>query len=322
MKKSFKILVTAHFDEEKISYLQEKYDVVHKPDITYEELAALVAGFDILMVSNSIIPLNKALLEKADRLKIIFRLGIGVDHIDLETCRKKGIKVAITPTANIQPVVELLFSQLIRALRCIDRAEKNAAANMFRSFIPVGREIAEKTIGIIGVGRVGSAIARTAAFFNSPVICYDPYLAAYKKRRIKARWVDNIKELAAASDVVTLHVPYVEETRYMINSDFIRLLKKDTILINYARGPVVHFTDVVEGVKQGIISTYIADVFEDEPDIPRVPPEISDRFYFTPHIGAFTSASITKRCVESISQLEDYINGKKAAGLIDLKKGY
>lgn len=159
-----RILIAAPFYSETLDQLKEKYPLDYYPKADKELLKKIIADYTILIVSTNP-AITSDILQYAKNLKIIIRLGIGVDHIDLLYCKEKKIKVCNTPTSNIQPVVELVFSQLIRVLRRIDDANANLFAGNFRSGLKLGEETIGKTIGVIGTGRIGSRICKLAKFF-------------------------------------------------------------------------------------------------------------------------------------------------------------
>ncbi|OHD14508.1 MAG: hypothetical protein A2Z98_12025 [Spirochaetes bacterium GWB1_27_13] len=316
-----KILITDQFDETLLDNFSKKYPVTFKPDISYGELIKEVTGYEILIISTRI-PITKEIVENATKLKLIIRMGIGVDHIDLEQCKKHKIIVCNTPNSNISSVVELVFGQIIREYRSLDLANANVLNGNFRHKYHLGDELKDKTIGVIGVGRIGSRLCNLAKMFEMTVVGYDPYLTKAKIKKAKVdKWLP-LPELLNCSDIVTLHIPHTKETDRLINKTFLSMMKKDSILINVARGKVANFNDVLEFAKKDIIRKFIFDVFPEEPCKIDLPEELKDYFYFSPHIGAYTKESLVNRSIEAIEQLEEYFFGKKPHGKIDFKKGY
>lgn len=316
-----KILITDDFYLPILDEFPKDCNVDFKPKITYEELKEEIKNYDVLIISTRI-KITKELLENSKNLKFIIRLGIGVDHIDLTECKKRKILVSNTPNSNVGSVVELVFGQIIREYRKLEIAHENLFNGNFRKGYPQGKELKNKTIGIIGVGRIGSAIANIAQAFGMKTIGFDPYLSLKKRKKAKIDLWLPISELLKNSDIVTLHVPSTEETRYLVNSDFLSLMKKDSILINCSRGKVVNFKEVVDFSKKHIISKFIFDVFEEEPVRLSLEEDIARRFFFSPHIGALTEESLYNRSKEALELLCEFLEEKKIHGKINYKKGY
>lgn len=154
------------------------------------------------------------------------------------------------------------------------------------------------------------------------VISIDPYLTPTRRKQIKTdKWVE-IEQLQEEADIITLHVPLTDETRHMINLEFLQKCCRDLVLINFSRGAVVNYADLFKYLEQGNNARFILDVYENEPFIPRIEAEFQGNFFLTPHIGANTTSSLQNRCFECNLQIEDYLMHKKPHGLIDPDKGY
>ncbi|HOV13885.1 MAG TPA: NAD(P)-dependent oxidoreductase [Spirochaetota bacterium] len=316
-----KLLITDDFYPQLLSEFPNVFEVTHKPKISYEELKDQIFDYEILIISTRI-KITEELLNNARKLKLIIRLGIGVDHIDLKTCQKKKIIVCNTPNSNISSVVELVYGQIIRHYRHLEIADNNLYNGNFRKEYTLGKELKNKTIGIIGVGRIGKEVAKVAKVFGMKTIGYDPYLSKSKKDKTQ---IDNwlpMDSLIINSNIVTLHVPHTNETHHLVDNNFLSKMKNNSIFINCARGKVVNFKDILEFSKKGIVSKFIIDVFEEEP-IKIESDEYTKRyFYFSPHIGALTEESLYNRSKEALEMLNEFITGIKPHGKINYNKGY
>lgn len=315
-------LITAPFYEDYLDELKEHFDVTYRPNIESSELCRIIDGYNILIIA-TYPHIDHKVLTNAHSLELIVRLGIGIDQIDLETCREMGIKVCNTPKSNSLPVVELVFSQLIRVLRRLDRARESLMDGRFRTNLQLGDELCGQKIGVVGAGRIGSKVCHLADFFSMPVTAYDPYLTTDEKDGIKAdNWSDSLERLIESSKVVSLHVPLTEETTHMVNYDFLSRMQDNSVLINTSRGKVVNFEDVRRVLIEGKQIQFIFDVFENEPFIPNFVEGQYPNLHLTPHIGANTTSSLQKRSRECLVELNDYLLGLEPHGLIDFEKGY
>ena len=316
-----KILITDDFFTPLLTEFPNSFEIYQKPKISYEDLKNEVANYEILIISTRI-SITEEIIAKAQKLKLIIRLGIGVDHIDLKACKKRKIIVCNTPNSNVGSVVELIFGQIIHHYRHLEIAHENLFNGNFRKNYPQGKELKNKTIGIIGVGRIGSRVAKIANAFEMKTIGFDPYLSYKKMNKTQIDIWLPMNELIKNSDIVTLHIPHTKESHHLVNTDFLSLMKNNSILINCARGKVADFKEVVEFSKKGIISKFIFDVFEEEPVKLELDDQTKKYFYFSPHIGALTEESLYNRSKEALELLNEFLENKKLHGKIDFKKGY
>ena len=319
--KKLKILITDTFFTELLNKYKKKNEITYYPNIKKSHLIFIISQFDILIISTRI-PITNEIIDKAINLKLIIRMGTGVDHIDLISCKNHKIIVCNTPDSNISSVVELVFGQIIRHLRNFDLLNKNVFSGKFRKDLQHGEELKSKTIGIIGVGRIGSKISNIAKSFGMKVLGNDPYLSKSKRKKLLIdKWLSK-KKLVSQSDIVTLHVPLTDKTQHMVNKEFLSWMKKDSILVNTARGKVVKMDEVIEFAKQKKVKKFIFDVFEEEPFIPNIDKNITKYFYFSPHAAAYTKESIFNRSKEALEEIDEFLQNKKPHGKINFKKGY
>lgn len=315
------VLIASPFHHDLIITLNDRYNIDYKPVISDSETADIIDNYDSVIVATT--PnLSYETLSRTSSLKLIIRMGIGIDHINIKACSEKGIILAITPNSNILPVVELVFSQLITTLRHLNRAAENLYKGNFRSGLITGSELHGKTIGVIGTGRIGSRICALAEFFGMQVLAYDPYIA--DRSNIKAEFTD-MDTLLSSSDIITIHTPLTDETNGMINSDFLDKMKNKSILINTSRGKVAPLKELIEYSKKEKIEKFILDVYDNEPYKPSENDVelLKTHFVLTPHIGAYTDKSLLNRSEEAIREIDDFFYKKLLPhGIIDLKRGY
>lgn len=275
-----KILVCDKIAPEALEELKKLGEMVYKPGMEPEELKKEISNADVAVV-RSATKLRREILDAAKNLKLIVRAGIGLDNIDLEAAKEKGIEVRNTPAATSISVAELVFAHMLAAARMLPMAYTSMKAHKWEKKLFQGFELYGKTLGIIGFGRIGREVAKRAVCFGMDVLWYD---VVDVKTDIKARRV-GLDELLSSSDFITIHVPLLPQTKYMINSDAISRMKDGVVLVNAARGGVVEESAVLRALESGKIAFYCVDVFEKEPtdnfaliDHPKVIP--------TPHIGA------------------------------------
>ena len=275
-KRRFRILASDPLHPDALARLEVEPDVeiVHRPGIAREELLEIVKEFDALLV-RSRTRVDRELLERAPRLKVVGRAGTGLDNVDLAAARERGVRVLNTPGANANAVAELALGLMIALNRHFPKAfQEREKPKRY------GRELQGQTLGIVGLGQIGSRVAELAHAFGMRLLGYD-VLPEAGPSDVPLERV-SLEGLLEQSDGVTLHVPLTEETRRLLNSRAVSLMKEGAWLINTARAGVVDEQAVLRALDEDRLSGYAADVWED-PHLPDHPKVIT-----TPHIGAQT----------------------------------
>lgn len=230
--------------------------------------------------------------DKNGRLKMIANYAVGFDNIEINACQKRNIQVSNTPCDEVnESVAEFAWTLMLALARRINEGSefmRNAAYHGWEPDIFIGEDMKEKTLGIVGMGRIGGMVAKRAVGFGMKVIYYNR-----KPLEIDMPYKASVNELIAESDFVSLHVPLTEETRHLINGKNLPLFKKTAYLVNTARGPVVDEAEVAEALRAGMIAGYGTDVFENEPD---PYPELlqMENVILTPHIASATKTARRK----------------------------
>jgi len=259
------IVVTEFMDEAAVEALKARYTVHHDPDLFAkpDELARLTAGSPALIVRNQT-QVRGALLDGAKNLKVVGRLGVGLDNIDMEACAARGIKVFPATGANSLSVVEYVIGTAMTLLRGAYFANAAMLAGEFPKTKLIGREIAGKRMGLIGFGAIARDTARHARLLGMTVAAYDPYVPADD-----AAWGDaerlELDTLLSTSDVISIHLPLTPETKGVIGKDAFARMKPDAVLINAARGGVMDEEALVAALKGGTLGGAALDVFAEEP---------------------------------------------------------
>jgi D-3-phosphoglycerate dehydrogenase len=238
------------------------------------------------MVVRSATNVTKKVLEAAKNLQLIVRGGVGLDNIDLETAQERGVTVANTPGTNSESVAELTIAFMLCLARRIPEAYNTLLDGRWEKKRFRGSEIGGKTLGIIGMGRIGASVARKAAAFDMTVLGFDPYLEAAQIERSGAR-PSTLEEIRERSDFITLHVPISDETKNLVDADFLAGTKDGVRIVNCARGGVVDEKALLDAIEAGKVAGAALDVFAEEP--PGKHPLLEkDCVVATPHIGAAT----------------------------------
>lgn len=241
---------------------------------------------------------DKNYLNKFKNLKLVCRVGIGVDHIDLKTCSQKGITVINTPEGNRLSTAEHTLALIFSLAKKITQADRNLKSGSWDRQKFKGIELFGKTLGIIGLGRIGREVAKRAQALGMNVVACDPYLDA---KIAKAMGIPLLKlqDLAKCSDFITLHVPLTKETKGMVNQKLLKIFKKQSFLINASRGAVVKEKDLVKALQSGWVSGAALDVFEQEPLANRSKLRLNNQVILTPHVAGQSVESEKRLAVEA-----------------------
>jgi D-3-phosphoglycerate dehydrogenase len=262
---------------------------------TQEELAKIIPDYDVLIMR--VDPaINKTILDAAKNLKVIGVCSVGLNHIDLDTAKAKGIQVFNAPGLNGNAVAELTLAKMLELSRHTIPANTDVKVNKnWDKYKFVGRELRGKTLGILGFGRIGQRVGELGRAFLMNVVAYDPYLPAevFEQQHAKSLSID---EVLKVSDFVTIHMPLNDETRNLFNAKSISEMKNDAVVLNMARGGIVNEQDMYEALKAGKIGGYASDVMENELAAGGLtegagfdsPLFGCDNFIVTPHLGAQT----------------------------------
>ncbi len=283
-----KVLVSDPIAAEGVQILKDAgFEVVEKTGLSPEELAKVIPGFDGIIV-RSATKVTKDVIQAADKLKVIGRAGIGLDNVDRETAKQKGIKVVNTPTATSISVAELALGMMFAAARGIAQATASTKAGKWEKKKFKGFELYGKNLGIIGIGRIGTEVAKRAKALGMKVVAYDPQV----KSSDYAQLVD-LDTLLKTSDYITLHIPKTNETSHMLNKAAFDKMKDGVVIINCARGGVVNEQALYDAIKAGKVRMAGVDVYESEPATDNRLFEL-DQVILTPHIGAQTKEGQTR----------------------------
>ena len=307
-----RIVISEFMDAPAVERLRAGFDVDYRPKLV-DDAAALEAalpGADAWIVRNRT-QVRGRLLEAARDVRVVGRLGVGLDNIDVAACEARGIEVIPATGANAESVAEYVVTAALVLLRGAYFSTRAVEAGTWpRQTLSQGREASGKTVGLVGFGSIGRITARKAAALGMKVIGYDPLVAP-----TDAGWRDaqvepvELEALLARSDVVSLHVPLTDQTRGLLDARRLALLRKDAILVNTARGGIVDEAAVAAMLREGRLGGAALDVFENEPLAAGSPLAGAPRLLLTPHVAGVTlesnervSALIADRVAEALAR--------------------
>lgn len=284
-----KILVADKIAQSGIDYLRAQSDVevLEAYGSTPEQLAALASDVDAIIV-RSASSVTAEIIAAAPRLRAVGRAGVGVDNIDAEAATDRGIIVMNTPGGNTIATAELAFTHLLCSARPIPQANASMKSGEWnKKAFSKGAELFEKTLGILGLGRIGTEVAKRALAFKMRVLAYDPYLTKARAEQLGVEKVE-LDALFAAADFITVHMPKTEATENMLNADAFAKMKTGVRIVNCARGGLIDEADLAAAIASGKVAAAGLDVFSAEPLVDDSPLRGYDQVVLTPHLGAST----------------------------------
>ena len=299
-----KVVVAEKISSSAIDLLREPRWTIVTPDQVEGKLAAQLQSADALIV-RSAVQVDADLLEHARKLRVIGRAGVGVDNIDLDAATRKGIAVMNTPGANAIAVAEHALALMLAMARHISRANELMHAGKWEKKSLQGTELRGKTLGIVGLGRIGMEVARRARAFGMEIVAHDPFVstAVAKEQGIR---LARLEEVYAAADYLTLHVGLTPQTAGMINADSVKRMKRGVRLVNCARGELVDEAALAQAVKQGLVAGAALDVFADEP-LKNSPLTAVENIILTPHIAGSTNEAQEAVGYQIAMQVKEYL---------------
>ncbi|MEM1345816.1 MAG: phosphoglycerate dehydrogenase [Pseudomonadota bacterium] len=303
-----KVLISDKLSEAAVAIFTERgLEADFQPDLGKdpEKLAAIIGSYDGLAV-RSATKATKAIIERADNLRVIGRAGIGVDNIDLQAASQRGIVVMNTPFGNSITTAEHAIAMMFALARQIPDAHASTAAGKWEKSRFMGVEITGKTLGLIGCGNIGSVVAARAQGLRMKVLAYDPFLSTERAKEIGVEKIEAVEALLARADFVSLHLPKTEKSANILSAERIAQMKPGARLINCARGGLVDEAAVAEALETGRLAGAAFDVFAEEParenplfGLPGV--------VVTPHLGAATTEAQENVALQVAEQMSDYL---------------
>ncbi len=311
-----KVLAADGISPKGIELLQQDFDVVVKDKLPAEELLEIIPEFDALLV-RSASKVTAEVIEKAAKLKIIGRAGVGVDNIDIPAATAKGIIVINSPGGNTIAATEHTMAMMLSMARNIPIANETTQKGEWNRKKYVGVELKGKTLGVIGMGRIGSGVAKRALAFDMDVIAYDPYINEERAHDLGVT-VGTLDDVVSKADFITVHMPLTPDTKNMISMEQMKKMKQGVRLVNCARGGIINEEDLAQAVKDGIVAGAAIDVFTSEP-LPADHPLLGvPGIVVTPHLGASTVEAQIGVSIDVAEGVKAALHGEPVATAVNM----
>ncbi len=314
---SLRILVTDEIDRDGVALLRAvpEFDVDEQPTLPATELLARIDQYDAI-VGRSATKITEPLLRRARRLKVVGRAGVGVDNIAMDIATELGIAVINAPAGNTVAVAELFFGGVISLLRHLTRADASMHAGRWERSDLLGAELRGKSLGIVGLGRIGGEVAHRAHAFGMDVHAYDPYVSEERFTALRVKRAQTLDALLDATQILTLHAPLTDETTGMIGAPALARLRSGAIVVNMARGGIVDDEALRVSLDRGHVAGAVLDVYEKEPLSGDHPFRGYDNVVLTPHIGASSAEAQRNVAVDACEGVRDaLLNGDLSRSL-------
>lgn len=312
----FQILAADGIANEGIELLRKDFAVEVRDKISHEELLEIIPKFDALIV-RSASKVSADVLERGTNLKIIGRAGVGVDNIDVQAATERGIIVINSPDGNTIAATEHTFAMMLAVSRNIPQANQSMHVGKWDRKNFIGVELRNKTLGVIGLGRIGAGVAKRAQSFDMNIIAYDPFVGEERAKSLGVTLLE-LNELFRRADFITVHMPLTNKTKNMISLAQMKLMKSTVRLINCARGGIINENDLATALKENLIAGAAIDVFENEPLAEDSPLRNLPNIILTPHLGASTVEAQIGVSVDVAKGIIDALNNRPVATAVNL----
>jgi D-3-phosphoglycerate dehydrogenase / 2-oxoglutarate reductase len=306
-----RVLVREPIAQAGLELLKSKFDVVE--DGT-EDLASIIAGFDAIVIRSATI-LDAPLIERATRLKVIGRAGVGIDNVDVDAATRRGIVVANAPESTVISAAEHALALMLALARNVPQAHAALKDGRWERPRFAGIELAGKTLGVLGLGRIGREVARRSLALGMRVIAYDPFVALERFRELGVE-AATLEEVYAAADVITLHLPLNDETRGVLAVDAFAAMRTGVRIVNAARGELVDETALADAIRSGKVAGAALDVFGEEPY--SGPLLELDQVVVTPHLAASTAEAQDRAGLIIAEQVVSALEGGLVATAVNI----
>jgi D-3-phosphoglycerate dehydrogenase len=303
-----KVLIADNLSEAGVEAFNrfEQLEATKKTGLSEDELVEIIPEYSALVV-RSATQVTERIMEAATELKAVGRAGVGVDNIDVDAATRQGILVMNTPDGNTISTAEHAFSLLVSTARHIPQAHASMSDHKWERKAFTGVELYGKTLAILGMGRIGTEIARRAIAFGMRVAAYDPYLSASRARGLQVELFESLDELVAQADFITMHMPLTPETQHMVNAERLKLVKEGVRIVNCARGGLIDEAALADALKNGKVAAAALDVYETEPPDENFPLWNAPNLVMTPHLGASTAEAQENVGIEIAENLAAYL---------------
>lgn len=304
-----KVLVADKISPKGVEYLRKQpgFEVIEAYGSTPAKVLELVKDVHAIAVRSET-KITREVFAAAPLLKVVGRAGVGVDNVDVEAATERGVVVMNTPSGNTIATAELTFTHILCGARPVPQAAASMKAGQWDRKSFSGFELFRKTLGIVGLGRIGGEVAKRAQAFGMRVLAYDPYLAPSRAKAMQVE-IATLDELLTHADYITVHMPLTQDTQYMIDEKAFEKCKKGLRIYNCARGGIIKETALIAALKSGKVAAAGLDVFEDEPLAKDSELRTLPNVVLTPHLGASTAEAQESVGIEIAEQIADVLAG-------------
>lgn len=312
-----KVLVSDPIDQVGLDILSQVAQVDVKTGLSESELVEIIGGYDALMIRSGT-KVTAPILEAANQLKIVGRAGVGVDNVDLPAATRKGIVVVNSPEGNTIAAAEHALAMMLSLSRYVPEAHKSMQTGQWDRKSFVGAEVYKKTLGVVGLGKIGAHVAHVAKAMGMKLLAYDPFISADRAEQLGCRLVE-LDILFQEADYITLHVPKTPETANLINAESIAKMKPTVRIVNCARGGIIDEAALAEALRTNRIAGAALDVFDNEPLADDSPLRgLGKNLVLTPHLGASTTEAQVNVAIDVAEQIRDVLLGLPARSAVNI----
>lgn len=292
------------------------FEVIEAYGSSPEQLLDLVKDVDAIAVRSDT-RITAEVIAAAPKLKVVGRAGVGVDNIDIEASTDRGVIVMNTPTGNTLATAELTFTHMLCGTRSIVQACAGMRAGRWDRKKYTGSELSEKTLGILGMGRIGAEVTKRAQAFNMTVLGYDPYLTESRAKALGVK-LATLDEVIENADYITVHMPLTADTKHMLNADAFKRMKDGVRVFNCARGGIIDEAALIEALSSGKVAAAGLDVYEDEPPAEDSPLRQIENLVLTPHLGASTQEAQENVGIDVAKQMIEALKGEMVRNALNM----
>jgi D-3-phosphoglycerate dehydrogenase / 2-oxoglutarate reductase len=311
-----KVLVSDPIDQVGIDILSQVAQVDVKTGLPAEDLIRIISDYDALMIRSGT-RVTKEVIEAGTQLKIIGRAGVGVDNVDVTAATRKGIVVVNSPEGNTIAAAEHTLAMMLSLSRYIPAANQSVKDGKWSRSSFTGVEVYKKTLGVVGLGKIGAHVATVARSMGMKLLAYDPFISTERADQLGCRLVD-LDLLLREADYITLHLPKTPETTHLINAEALAKMKPTARIVNCARGGIIDEAALAQALKDGKLGGAALDVYEAEPLGESPLKELGKEVVLTPHLGASTEEAQVNVAIDVAEQIRDVLLGLPARSAVNI----
>ncbi len=312
-----KVLVSDPIDAAGIDILSQVAQVDQQTGLSVDALKAIIGSYDALMIRSGT-QVTSDVIESAGRLRIIGRAGVGVDNVDVPAATQRGVLVVNSPEGNTIAAAEHAIALLLSLSRHVPQAHARTMAGAWDRKKYVGNELYKKVLGVVGLGKIGSHVARVANAMGMEVIAYDPFISADRAQQMQVKLI-SLEDLFVQADYISLHLPRTPDTENLVNANLLGTMKPTARLVNCARGGIVDEDALANAIANGVIAGAALDVYAKEP-LPEdsLLRSVQERLILTPHLGASTAEAQENVAIDVAEQIRDVLLGLPARSAVNI----